>query len=140
MYTSAESIISSCATSLLSLFGGKLWLGLIATLASQSYSLFASILKFICVCVIYLYTLNLLISTRQRTSSLDCYLTLQQLKFRLHSLLIFPTKLHIKTIIIGTICSCIRLAIIFSCHHTFVFFIIRSRRIHKSFGGERGEL
>ena len=79
MCISAESIISSCATSLLSLFGAKLWLGLIATLASQSYSLFASILKFICVCVcvIYLYTLNLLISTKQESSSLDCYLTLQ---------------------------------------------------------------
>ena len=90
MCTSAESFISSSTTSLLSLFGAKLWLGLIATLASQSYSLFASILKFLCVCVIYLYTSNLLISTRQRTSSLDRYLTLQQLEFRLHSLCITP--------------------------------------------------
>ena len=90
MCTSAESFISSSTTSLLSLFGAKLWLGLIATLASQSYSLFASVLKFLCVCVIYLYTSNLLISTRQRTSSLDRYLTLQQLEFRLHSLCITP--------------------------------------------------
>ena len=90
MCTSAESFISSSATSLLSLFGAKLRFGLTATLASQSHSLFASILKFLCVCVIYLYTSNLLVSTRQRTSSLDCYLTLQQLEFRLHSLCITP--------------------------------------------------
>ena len=90
MCTSAESFISSSVTSLLSLFGAKLWLGLIATLAFQSYSLFASILKFLCVCVICLYTSNLLISTRQGTSSLDRYLTLQQLEFRLHSLCITP--------------------------------------------------
>ena len=136
MCTSAESFISSSTTSLLSLFGAKLWLGLIATLASQSYSLFASILKFLCVCVIYLYTSNLLISTRQRTSSLDRYLTLQQLEFRLHSLCITPHQApHKKTIVIGTLCSCIRLAITFSCHHTFVFLVICSRGIHKSFGG-----
>ena len=32
----------------------------------------------------------LVVSTRQGTSSLDCYLTLQQLEFRLHSLCITP--------------------------------------------------
>jgi hypothetical protein len=42
---------------------------------------------------------------------LDCYLTLQQLEFRLHSLFIIPTKLHIKAIVIGTLWSCIRLTI-----------------------------
>jgi hypothetical protein len=36
---------------LLLLFGAKFWLGLIATLAFQSYSLFASNLKFLCACV-----------------------------------------------------------------------------------------
>ena len=50
-----ESFISSSTTSLLSLFGAKLWLDLIATLASQSYSLFASILKFLCVCDLFIH-------------------------------------------------------------------------------------
>jgi hypothetical protein len=44
-------VSSSCATSLLLLFGAKFWLGLIATLAFQSYSLFASNLKFLYACV-----------------------------------------------------------------------------------------
>jgi len=42
------------------------------------------------VCLIYLHRSYLVVSTRQRTSSLDCYLTLQQLDFRLHSLCITP--------------------------------------------------
>ena len=42
------------------------------------------------VCLIYLHRSYLVVSTKQRTSSLDCYLTLQQLDFRLHSLCITP--------------------------------------------------
>ena len=42
------------------------------------------------VCLIYLHHSYPVVSTRQRTSSLDCYLTLQQLDFRLYSLCITP--------------------------------------------------
>lgn len=42
------------------------------------------------VSVIHLYLSYLVVSTRQSTSSLDYYLTLQQLEFRLHSLCITP--------------------------------------------------
>ena len=49
-------------------------------------------------CVIDLHLSYLLVSTRQRTFSLNCYLTLQQLEFRLYSLYIIshqaPHKSH----------------------------------------------
>jgi len=44
----------------------------------------------LCVCVIDLHLSYLVVSTKQGTSSLDCYLALQKLKFRLHSLCITP--------------------------------------------------
>jgi hypothetical protein len=44
-------VSSGCSTSLLLSFGAKFWLGLIATFAFQSYSLFASNMKFVCMCV-----------------------------------------------------------------------------------------
>ena len=44
----------------------KFWLGLIATLESQSYSLFASNLKFLCACVWSIYIVHILWSALGR--------------------------------------------------------------------------
>ena len=53
--------------------------------------------------LIHLHQSYIVVSTGHWSSSLDYDLALQYLEFRLHSLCIFPTKLHIKATIIGTL-------------------------------------
>ena len=90
MCTRAESFHIKWVTRLLSLFG--------ANLVGSDRNTCIPIILLVCikseislrVCLIYLHHSYPVVSTRQRTSSLDCYLTLQQLDFRLHSLCITP--------------------------------------------------
>ena len=72
--------ISSYVTSLLYSFGVIFARRFRVNHLSLASSLFASSLNLFCVCVASSY---LVISTRHWISSLDCYLTLQQLDFRL---------------------------------------------------------
>ena len=113
MCTSAKSFLHiKWVTSLLSLFG--------ANLVGSDRNTCIPIILLVCikseislrVCLTYLHHSYPMVGTRQRTSSLDCYLTLQQLDFRFPCVSL-PTKLHLQAIVIGTLWSCIRLAITF---------------------------
>ena len=66
LFAQVLKVSSSCSTSLLLSFGAKFWLGLIATLAFQSYSLICIKSKIsLRVCLIYLHHSYLVVSTRQ---------------------------------------------------------------------------
>jgi hypothetical protein len=80
--TSVWTLISICVTRLLSSFWCNFawWFSL--NQSSLAYSLFASNPKSIfCACVVTSHLSYLVINTRHGISSLDCYLSLQQLEF-----------------------------------------------------------
>jgi hypothetical protein len=96
--TSVWTFISICVTRLLSSFWCNFARWFFWNQSSLAYSLFASNLKFVfCACVVTSHLSYLVISTRHWISSLDCYLSSQQLEFRF--LLLFipcqaPHKSH----------------------------------------------
>ena len=92
------------------------------------------------VCLIYLHHSYPVVSTRQRTSSLDCYLTLQQLDFRLHSLCITPYQAPHTS-------HCNRYSLVlyspshhFRYHHTLFFFPVTRRDFIRASVGTRDEV
>ena len=113
--------ISSCTTSLLSLLVWNFdWVWL-QHLHPNHIPCLHQLWNFsLCVCVIHLYLAYLAVSTRQRTSSLDCYLSLQQLEFRL-PLVYHPYQAPHKNHRVRFAWSCIRSVITTLYHHTDYF-------------------
>jgi hypothetical protein len=82
--TSGWTFISICVTRLLSSFWCNFSGCFSLNQSTLAYSLFASNLKSVFyACAVTLHLSYLVISTRHWISSLDCYLSLQQLEFRL---------------------------------------------------------
>ena len=113
-------LISSCVTSLLYSFGVIFAMRFRVNHLSLASSLFASSLKLLLRVLHRLYFPYLVISTRHWISSLDCYLTLQQLDFRL-PLVYHPYQAPHKNHRVPFAWSCIHSFITTLYHHTDYF-------------------